>query len=431
MKKLFGLLTLLAFAGLGAEARNPVPRRPRILVSTDIGGTDADDNQSLAHLLMFNEAFDIEGLVSSPSFGSGSKQELLRMIDLYALDYPNLRRHCPGLLAPDSLKALCKQGRRGSAPWQGFDTPTEGSRWIVECARRPSDRPLWVLVWGALEDVAQALHDAPDIASKIRVYWIGGPNKKWGCNAYAYIASHFPDLWMIENNASYRGFIARSKDPGEWQTGYYDRHIRHAGHLGKDFAAYYKGIVKMGDTPSLLYMMDGDPDDPARPNWGGRFEPMSATPYRIFRGVTGPADTIPVYGILELRFPLPKKPSSTAPAVPFRLLIDQQEWEGTYLDSCAAVRYAPKAPATLRYTIVSEIPELDGLEGAITVSGLWPGTARAASDIPLSTKWFTDIPDLEAFSGPWQGFHTVSRWREEVLRAWAERWEWLQPVSER
>ena len=39
---------------------------------------------------------------------------------------------------------------------------------------------------------AQALHDAPDIAPKIRVYWIGGPNKKWGVNGYCYIVENFP-----------------------------------------------------------------------------------------------------------------------------------------------------------------------------------------------------------------------------------------------
>ena len=74
------------------------------------------------------------------------------------------------------------------APYCGFSTPTDGSTAIVEAARRQDSRPLYVLVWGALEDVAQALHDAPDIMSKIRVYWIGGPNKKWGANAYCYIA---------------------------------------------------------------------------------------------------------------------------------------------------------------------------------------------------------------------------------------------------
>jgi hypothetical protein len=31
------------------------------------------------------------------------------------------------------------------------------------------------LVWGGLDDVAQALHDAPEIQDKLRIYWIGGP----------------------------------------------------------------------------------------------------------------------------------------------------------------------------------------------------------------------------------------------------------------
>ena len=59
--------------------------------------------------------------------------------------------------------------------------------------------------------MAQALHDAPDILPRIRVYWIGGPNKKWGVNSYVYIVENFPDLWIIENNASYRGFIGNNK----------------------------------------------------------------------------------------------------------------------------------------------------------------------------------------------------------------------------
>lgn len=71
-------------------------------------------------------------------------------------------------------------------------TSTEGSDWIVRCARKDSDRPLYVLVWGGLDDLAQALHDAPDIAGRIRVYWIGGPNKKWSINSYVYINREFP-----------------------------------------------------------------------------------------------------------------------------------------------------------------------------------------------------------------------------------------------
>ena len=49
--------------------------KPRVLVSTDIGGTDPDDNQSMIHLMMYSDLFDLEGLVSSPSFGNSSKED--------------------------------------------------------------------------------------------------------------------------------------------------------------------------------------------------------------------------------------------------------------------------------------------------------------------------------------------------------------------
>lgn len=150
----------------------------RVLISTDIGGTDPDDNQSIVHLMMYSDLFDLEGLVSSPSFGNGSKEEILRMIDMYEADFGKLSAANRSLMTPDELRALCRQGRRGLAPFKGYDVATEGSDWIVECGRRDDPRPLYVLVWGTLEDVAQALHDAPDIAPRLRVYWIGGPNKK-------------------------------------------------------------------------------------------------------------------------------------------------------------------------------------------------------------------------------------------------------------
>src|SRR5262245_10479144 len=51
-----------AAADGGALAGN----RHRVLVSTDIGGTDPDDYQSMVHLLVYADCFDIEGLVSSP-----------------------------------------------------------------------------------------------------------------------------------------------------------------------------------------------------------------------------------------------------------------------------------------------------------------------------------------------------------------------------
>lgn len=49
-----------------------------------------------------------------------------------------------------------------------------------------------------------------------------------------------------------------------------ERHVKGHGALGKLFVRK-KADIKMGDTPSLLYLLRGDPDDPTAPHWGGAF----------------------------------------------------------------------------------------------------------------------------------------------------------------
>lgn len=194
LKTILLLLSFFVVYPTVTLAQSQTHLKPRVLVSTDIVGTDPDDNQSMAHFLMYSNLFDTEGLVSSPSYGSGNVSEILRMIDLYKKDLPRLEKQADGFPSPEYLRSISKQGRLGAAPYCGYMTATEGSDWIVRCARKESEQPLWVLVWGGLDDVAQALHDAPDIQDKIKIYWIGGPNKKWSTNSYAYIVENFPDL---------------------------------------------------------------------------------------------------------------------------------------------------------------------------------------------------------------------------------------------
>lgn len=447
------LSLILLFAVLSSWCRidaqeRPVVERPRILVSTDIGGTDPDDNQSMIHLLMYANEFDIEGLVSSPSFGEGSKEEIARMISLYAQDRLSLLKGLHGSFGdshgtyptPEYLNSIAKQGHKGGAPLCGYDGATEGSEWIVRCARRDDPRPLWVLVWGALEDVAQALHDAPDISEKIRIYWIGGPNKKWGCNAYNYIVQNFPSLWFIENNATYRGFIGSSSDTSVYEKGFWPTFMEHAGVMGDDFVNYYGGMVKMGDTPSLLYLMKGDPEQPSSDHWGGRFEVMDATPRYIITGSLSASDTVPCYSLLEWRLKGPHVELSPD-SVCFSLTIDRQEWPGYYAgDGIYIVRYAPKAPATLAYKVTSDISGFPVHEGTITVGKKWPAINEYSSDnpnmiashIPLGkvdedgrrvSAWFTDIQD---YSSAWQGSSTISGFRNDIMKDWSVRLQWLK-----
>ena len=66
MKRLV-LLAILILGLIGTQIQATDIIKPRVLVSTDIGGTDPDDNQSMAHLLMYTDCLDLEGIVSSPS----------------------------------------------------------------------------------------------------------------------------------------------------------------------------------------------------------------------------------------------------------------------------------------------------------------------------------------------------------------------------
>ena len=72
MKRLI-LLAILIFGSIGAKVQATDLVKPRVLISTDIGGTDPDDNQSMAHLLMYTGCFDLEGLVSSLCDGRQSR----------------------------------------------------------------------------------------------------------------------------------------------------------------------------------------------------------------------------------------------------------------------------------------------------------------------------------------------------------------------
>ncbi len=116
---------------------------PRVIVSTDIGGTDPDDFQSMVHFLVYADMFDVEGLISSP-YGPGRRAHILQVIDRYATDYPNLKAYSDRYPPPDALRRVTKQGAIDSAVGHGVRQSTEGSDWIVRAARRNDPRPL---VW--------------------------------------------------------------------------------------------------------------------------------------------------------------------------------------------------------------------------------------------------------------------------------------------
>ncbi len=245
-------------------------QRPRVIISTDIGGSDPDDFQSMVHLLLYADVLDIEGLISSPP-QQGRLRHILEVIDAYEKDLPQLRRHADRFPDAVALRRVARQGAVAPAPARGWSQPTDGSRWIIERARHGDPRPLWVLVWGSITDVAQAVHDAPSIKRKLRVYSIGSWNTTMDRAARRYLYQHHPDLWWIECDSTFRGMYMGGRQEGARSNlDFVRRHVRGHGALG-DLFYRKKRDIKMGDTPSLLYLLRGDPDDPTTPHWGGAF----------------------------------------------------------------------------------------------------------------------------------------------------------------
>ena len=398
--------------------------RYRVIVSTDIGGTDPDDFQSMVHLLLYADIFDIEGLISTSGIsGPGRKQDIFDVIDCYEKDFDNLKKYSDKYPTPDALRAITKQGETEFVPYPGVQTATEGSEWIVECARRDDPRPLYILGWGGIEDLAQALHDAPDILPKLRVYWVGGPNKKWGPHQYQYVVENHPDLWIIEVNSTYRGWFVGGNQEGQWgNRKFVKQHIAGKGALGEYFNTKLEGTIKMGDTPAVGWLLRGTPEDPSQPSWGGSFVRAWERFYLRLDHLPTENDRMEEFGILELTLPLGKG----APEDPrAQLNVDNQSLPGyTPGDGTMRFRFCPKSARVFQFSVSSNVPALDGKMGAITAYTPDRETARQPSK--RFPNWWTDdlareVAEEHLGVHTVTGAKTVSHWREDYLRDFAER----------
>ncbi len=263
------VLSLLACGGFSATAESE-PTKPRVFVSTDIGGSDPDDFQSMVHYLVYADHFDTEGLISSPP-DKGRAEHILEALTAYEKDYDNLRSWSADYPAPDALRAVVRQGALDPQAGDAPGALSEGAALLVERALADDPRPLYVLVWGSITDVAQAVHANPAIKAKIRVHFIGSWNTAQDRKSRNYLFNNHPDLWLIESDSTFRGMYMGGNQEGEWgNVKFPELHVAGHGALGELFMTQ-KTDIKMGDTPSVLYMLHGDPATPETEHWGGAF----------------------------------------------------------------------------------------------------------------------------------------------------------------
>ncbi len=265
--------------------------KTKVLITTDIGGGDADDAQSLIHALLYADQVDYRGVVATVSDAGRADPfvHMRRIADAYEKDLPNLRAH-GDYPSADGIRSLFEMGSH-DPDWPG--KLSAGAERIIAEARAadPSD-PLYVLSWGPIQDVARALHAAPDIVPNIRVLSIAGHAQdsrnpeafRWMRDAVAN-EDAYHDLWWVDSVDTFRGMYIGSdgqNDPN-LNVGWVEKNAAGHGALGELFhKEYAQGLygpkskvdgLKMGDTPSLLYLLDGASDDnPGARSWGGSFQ---------------------------------------------------------------------------------------------------------------------------------------------------------------
>jgi hypothetical protein len=275
-----------------------------------------------------------------------------------------------------------------------------------------------MLVWGGIEDLAQALRDAPDILPKLRVYFIGGPNKKWSVNAYNYIEQNHPKLWMIEANATYRGWFVGGNQKGAWNNhDFVTAHIAEHGALGELFVQA-KDDIKMGDTPSVARLLHGASEDPSQPGWGGKYVPIWDGRKTIFNRLTTQVDKTEVFGVVEFVLPVPEGYSVQNSATMI-FSNGRPPSKGVNEGKVLRFRFSPRDAKVWSYVIRSDFAGLDGQSGKF--AAVPPPVERTVKPSSVHPNWWIDDPDPATAEGIHPGAKSVNQWREDFLLDFAMR----------
>jgi len=271
--------------------------KPRVFVLTDIEN-EPDDAMSMVRFLIYSNHWDVEGLVATTSIHLKNKTASWRIreiVEAYSQVRDNLEQHEPGFPKGEYLLSIIKDG----IPLYGMEgvgegKDSEGSELLIKAVDCDDPRPLWVLVWGGPNVLAQALwkvratrsEEKLDIfVSRLRVYAISDQD-----DSGPWMRKTFPGLFYIVSPGFHAGgayhFATWSGISGDHFHGRFtgadfsivdnpwlDEHIRSKGPLG---AAYPQVKFLMeGDTPTFLYLVNnglGNPEHPNWGSWGGRYE---------------------------------------------------------------------------------------------------------------------------------------------------------------
>ncbi len=258
--------------------------------------------ESTIRLLAHADLFEIEGLSATTGWSnSGGKERpdlILDVIAAYEQDLPNLRKRSQqeGHPADESQQAIgywpsadylrsrtVVGSRKMGFRFVGAENNSPGSELIIKTADESDERPVWVLVWGGGNTLAQAIwrvqqdrtpEQIRTFLHKLRVYTITDQDKSQRGGAFADSAHYWmrkefsQDLVFLWDESAWN--FQNGTGRANWEK--YAAQIQNHGRLGAMYPKYKYGVE--GDTPSFLYLLPNGLDDPENPSfggWGGTF----------------------------------------------------------------------------------------------------------------------------------------------------------------
>ncbi|KAM0323346.1 hypothetical protein ACHAQA_008939 [Verticillium albo-atrum] len=282
----------------------PFTSKPRVFILTDITN-EPDDAESFCRYLTYSNQFQTEGVVACTSTWLREKvapENLHQIIDGYAQVVDNLNAHVhPSAPYPsaDYFRNIVKSGPPvyGMAA-VGDDVPlSEGGQLLLQSLTSASTAPLWVLLWGGANVLAQVVHhvrnrpDAAALRAKLRIYAISDQD-----DSGAWIRQQWPDIlyicsvhgWNQYANAAWTGISAPCDQTGPDQSrltaAWIKEHIQ-IGPLGAQYPDFE--FIVEGDTPTFLYLIQnglGVPEEPSFGSWGGRYLPTNVSEHGLPQG---------------------------------------------------------------------------------------------------------------------------------------------------
>ena len=286
--------------------------KSRVILLTDILN-EADDSQTLVRFLMYANKMDIEGIIAvsschqykgkndpNPHRNTVHPDEIRKFVEAYGKVRPNLMLHEKGWPTSESLLEVVGAGPEGFGTRDiGMGKSTSGSRIVANAIQKEDSRPLYIIINGGANCLAQAIMDLQEQVSarelekllgRIRVFDNAGQD-----NAGAWIAHRFPEIHYRRSSIQVYCFM-NNDGPAVWDTTMYAGMAHHKwvkanvqqnhGALGALYptrmrwrdSTTYSTIEGGGSGNFIGFVNHGlfNPEALHWGGWGGRFDTIRA-----------------------------------------------------------------------------------------------------------------------------------------------------------